>query len=90
MTLETRKTLLGLILEYGHSLSRIQAEREVMKLIEQRAITECSTPAKAFRLYATAHWRDSIPATQEELEDHLALFETVRGLESAGTVEQHA
>lgn len=83
MTPETRKTLLGLILEYGNSLTRIQAEKDLMKLVEQRAITECATPAKAFRLYATAHWRDNIPAAQEELEDHLALFETVRGLESA-------
>lgn len=82
MTPETRKTLLGLISEYGHSLTRIQAEKELMKLMEQRAVVECATAAKAFRLYATAHWRDQIPAIQEEIEQQLALFETARGLKA--------
>lgn len=80
MTPETRKALLGLIAEYGNSLTRIQAERELMKLMEQRAVVECATPVKAFKLYATAAWRDSVPATQEELEGTLALFETARGM----------
>lgn len=89
MTPETRKTLLGLISEYGNSMTRIQAEKELMKLMEQRAVVECATPAKAFKLYATAAWRDSIPAMQEELEGQLALFETARGL-NANVVELRA
>lgn len=80
MTPETRKTLLGLISEYGHSLTRIQAERELMKLMEQRAVVECATAATAFKRYATAHWKDQVPAIQEELEGQLALFEAARGL----------
>ena len=83
MTPETRKTLLGLISEYGHSLTRIQAEKELLKMIEQRAVVECAAAAKAFRLYANAHWRDSVPATQEELEENLALFDTVRAVNAA-------
>lgn len=89
MTTDTRKTLLGLITEYGNSLTRVQAERELMKLMEQRAIVECATSAKAFRLHATAAWRDQIPAIQEEIEQQLALFETARGL-NANVVELRA
>lgn len=89
MTTDARKTLLGLISEYGNSLTRIQAEKENLKLMEQRAIVECATSAKAFRLYATAAWRDSIPATQEDIEAQLALFETARGL-NANVVELRA
>lgn len=91
MTPETRKILLGLISEYGNSLTRIQAEKELMKFMEQRAVVECATAAKAFRLYALAQWRDSVPATQEELEQQLALFETARGLNAnANVVELRA
>lgn len=86
MTPETRKTLLNLISEYGNSLTRIQAEKELMKLMEQRAVVECATPTKAFKLYATAHWRNKIPAIQEEIEAQLALFETARGLKTEATV----
>jgi len=89
MTTDARKTLLGLISEYGNSLTRIQAEKENLKLMELRAMVDCATSAKAFRLYATAAWRDSIPATQEELEGQLALFETARGL-NANVVELRA
>lgn len=89
MTPEARKTLLGLISEYGNALTRIQAEKELMKLIEQRAVVECATAARAFRLYATAHWRDSVPAAQEEIEQQLALFEVARGL-NANVVELRA
>lgn len=86
MTPEARKTLMGLISEYGNSLTRIQAERELMKLMEQRAVVECATAAKAFKLYATAAWRDSVPAIQEEIEQQLALFETARGLKTDANV----
>jgi len=81
MTPEQRKTLLNLIIEYGNSLTRIQGEKELMKMIEARAVCECDTDAKAFKLYATAHWRDRIPATQAEIESQLEIFETVRGLQ---------
>lgn len=86
MTQDTRKTLLDLIAEYGHSLTRMQAEKELMKMIEQRAVVECATAAKTFRLYATAHWRDTVSATREDLEEQLALFDTVRDMPAA-TVE---
>ena len=86
MTPENRKALLGLINEYGNSLTRIQAEKELMKLMEQRAVVECATAAKAFRMYATAAWRDQISAIKDELEQQLILFETVSDLKAGENV----
>ena len=86
---ETRKTLLKLINEYGDSLTRIQAEKELMKLMEQRAIVECATPVKAFKIYATAQWRDQVSTVREEIEAQMALFETASGL-NANVVELRA
>lgn len=82
MTPETRKILLGLINDYGNSLTRIKSEKELMKLMEQRAVVECATPAKAFRLYATVSWRNQIAAVEAELEEQLEMFETARGLKA--------
>lgn len=78
MTPETRKTLLGLISEYGDSLTRIQAEKELMRLMEQRALTECAVPIKAFKTLATAYWRDTVPVVRDELEAQLDLLDMVR------------
>ena len=86
MTPEIRKTLLGLISEYGNSLTRIQAEKELLKMMEQRALVECATPARAFKLYATAQWKDQVNTVQEEIEAQLALFETARGLKMSENV----
>lgn len=80
MTPETRKTLLGLIVEYGNSLTRIKAEKDLMKMIEQRSVVECEVDAKSFRLYATAHHRNQIPIVRDGLEDHLAIFDVARGM----------
>ena len=38
---EIRKTLLKLVEEYRQSLDRVQGEKELMKCIEARAVTEC-------------------------------------------------
>lgn len=83
MTPETRKTLLGLISEYGHSLTRIQAERELMKLMEQRAVVECAAPLKAFKAIATAHWADTTAKVRDDLAAQLELLDTVRAVDEA-------
>ena len=79
MTPETRKILLNLIIEYGNSLTRIKGEKDLIRAIEARAVAECDVPLKAFKLVANAHWKDSVKATQEDLEGQLALFEMVKG-----------
>jgi len=51
---EIRKTLLKLVEEYRQSLDRVQGEKELMKCIEARAVTECGIAIKPFKVVATA------------------------------------
>ncbi len=83
MTPETRKTLLGLISEYGDSLTRIQGEKDLLKAIEARAVVECSAPLKAFKTIATAHWADTTAKVRDDLEAQLDLLDTVRAVDEA-------
>ena len=87
MTPETRKTLLGLILEYGNSLTRIQGEKEHLKAIEARAADECDVSLKAFKTVATAHWADKSESAREDLEAILDVFDAVRTAGDRVTVE---
>jgi hypothetical protein len=83
MTPEARKTLLGLIIEYGNSLTRIQGEKDLLKMIEQRAVVECAAAAKAFKTIATAHWADTTAKVRDDLEAQLDLLDTVRAVDEA-------
>jgi len=85
MTPDTSKKLKGLIGEYGNSLTRIQAEKELMKLIEQRALVELGQDQKAFRVVATAFWKDEVRVKRNEVEWQLALFDLARGADDAET-----
>ena len=79
MTPEQTKTLKGMIHEYGNSLARIQAEKELMKFIEQRALVELQRDPKAFKTVATAYWRDETKKAREAIEAQLDLFDLVGG-----------
>jgi len=79
MTPETRKTLLNLITEYGNCLTRMDADKEWMKLIEARAVTECGITAKAFRTAATAYHKDQVDKKREELTEQMDAFELIQG-----------
>lgn len=79
MTPEVHKKLLGMIDEYVNSLTRAQGEKELMKCIEARAVTECGVAAKPFKVVATAYWRDQTQQVREDLDAQLAAFELVRG-----------
>lgn len=84
MNQEKRQTLVNLVDEYGHALSRIQAEKELMKLIEDRAVVECGIKKTAhFKLLATAHWKGDVIGTREALESQLDLFDAVRSAQGA-------
>jgi hypothetical protein len=71
---ESRQTLLNLLQEYDASLTRAQGEKDLMKCIEARAVTECGVGLKAFRTVATALWRDQVRRVQEELDAQMTLF----------------
>lgn len=81
MPQDTRKNLLALLAEYHASLDRIQGEKELLKCIEARAITECGMKGKAFKVVAMAHWKDQAQQVCEDLDTQLAAFEQVRGEE---------
>lgn len=83
MTPEARTTLLGLISEYGHSLTRIQGEKDLLKAIEARAVVECAAPLKAFKAIATAHWADTTAKVRDDLAAQLELLDTVRAVDEA-------
>lgn len=81
MTPEQTRILKGMISEYGNSLARIQAEKELLKSIEQRALVEFQRDPKAFKTVATAYWRDEAKKAHEILEEQLDLFDEVRGFD---------
>lgn len=87
MTPDTRKTLLDLIAEYGHSLTRIQGEKDLQKAIEARAVVECGVSLKAFKTVAAAHWADKSQSAREDLEAILDVFDAVRTAGDRVTVE---
>lgn len=79
----TRITLLNLIIEYSHSLERIAGEKDQIKLLEARAVTDCGLTAKDFRLVATAYHKDQVATLADELQGQLELIETVRSDQGA-------
>ena len=80
MTFVERKKILDLITEYGHCLERVKAEKEMMKTIEQRAKLEAGQPTKAFKVVATAYWRDEVRMARDALEWQMDLFDEVSGM----------
>jgi hypothetical protein len=80
MNTNTRKTLLNLITEYGNCLTRIDGEKDMIKFIEARAVTECGVTAKAFKTVANAHHKDQASEVLDELNRQIDLFDEVGNL----------
>ncbi len=80
MNTNTRKTLLNLITEYGNCLTRIDGEKDMIKFIEARAVTECGVTAKAFKTVANAHHKDQVSEVLDELNRQIDLFDEVGNL----------
>jgi hypothetical protein len=80
MNTDTRKTLINLITEYGNCLTRIEGEKDMIKFIEAKAVTECGIAAKAFKTVATAHHKDQVSTVLDELNRQVDLFDEVRDL----------
>jgi len=79
MNTDIRKTLLNLITEYGHCLTRIEAERDMMKSIEARAEHDCQIAKTPFRAVAAAHHKDEVAGKQKELHEQIDLFILIQG-----------
>ena len=67
-----------LLTEYSNSLTRIEAEKDLLKAIAERAETELSIPAAQFRKLAVDVHKDAIEQAREAME----LYDTVQPVES--------
>ena len=71
-----------LLTEYSSSLTRIEAEKDLLKAIAERAETELSIPAAQFRKLAVDVHKDAIEQSREAMRDMLELYDTVQPVES--------
>ena len=71
-----------LLTEYSNSLTRIEAEKDLLKAIAERAETELSIPAAQFRKLAVDVHKDAIEQSREAMRDMLELYDTVQPVES--------
>ena len=71
-----------LLVEYSNSLTRIEAEKDLLKAIAERAETELSIPAAQFRKLAVDVHKDAIEQSREAMRDMLELYDTVQPVES--------
>jgi len=67
-------TLSSLITEYGHSLTRMDGERDLQKEIVAKAEQLAVTPA-TFRKIARAFHRGSVGDLRETVQEQLALLD---------------
>ncbi len=79
MTPDARKTLLGLVSEYGDSLTRQDGERDLQKLIVSRAEDEFGLLATAFKKAAKAYQKGKVTDLRDETEAQLDLLDVLRG-----------
>ena len=71
-------TIHDLILDYSHSLTRIEAERDLLKAIALKAQTECYIDSAAFKTAAMAYHKDQVAQAIDTLETQLGVLETIR------------
>ena len=90
MTADLSKTLSNLLSEYGNSLVRIDAEKDLLKAIAARAETELSIPAGQFKKLAVDVYKDSIEQAREEMRDMLELYDTVQPVADASIQESES
>lgn len=72
-----RPLLLNLLNEYGHSLTRIDGERDQMKAIAARAVAELGLEEKDFKRVAVALHKDALTAERDAMTEQIDLFELV-------------
>lgn len=88
MTPEFHKKFLGLIAEYGHSLTRIEGEKDLMKNLENQS-EALGIRAKTFKSLAMAYHRDQVAAVREYLNEQIDAFETVAMMTHDATGESN-
>jgi len=71
MNTEIRIKLLDLVKEYGDSLLRMDAEKDLQKAMAERAELECQVNTVHFKNPAIAYYKDKVKITRDDLEEKL-------------------
>lgn len=77
-TTDISKKLTSFLTEYSNSLTRIEAEKSLMKEIALRAENECGVTSGKFKRLATDAYRDNIDAARAEMRELIELYDTVQ------------
>lgn len=71
------KSLITLIKEYGDSLLRVEAEKELQKAIAEKAENDCRVKPTHFKKAATAYFKDKVKDLHEDTTEQLNLLEQI-------------
>ena len=72
------KPLLTFIKEYGDSLLRVEADKDLQKSIAERAETDCRCKPAHFKKAALAYYKDKVTELHEDISGQLDLLELIR------------
>ncbi len=72
------KSLITYVKEYGDSLLRVEAEKDLQKAIAEKAETDCRCKPTHFKKAATAYFKDKVKELREDTEMQLGLLELIQ------------
>ena len=78
---EDRKKILNALNEGSDSLTRISAERELIKEIIDNVSEEFDLPKKYVRKMINVHYKSNLKAVNAENEELVELYTTITGIE---------
>lgn len=75
-----RQVVRAAVSEMSASMTRVEAERDLMKEITKRMHEDHSISKKAFKKLARAHHKQSFNKETEEYDEFSTLYDTVLGV----------
>lgn len=77
MNTEKQSTLINCIKEFGDSLIRSDAEKELQKAIADRVETELDVKPSHFKKTALAYFKDKMKDVREDMAEQLELLDAI-------------
>ena len=77
MNAEKQSTLINCIKEFGDSLLRADAEKELQKAIADRVEIEWNVKPAHFKKTALAYFKDKMKDAREDMAEQLKLLDTI-------------
>jgi hypothetical protein len=77
MNAEKHSTLITCIKEFGDSLIRAEAEKELQKAIADRVETELDVKPTHFKKAAMAYFKDKVKDVREDMAEQLDLLDSI-------------